>query len=102
VAVADVQRWSRKRKMEVVLRLLQGEPLDALSRELGIEMNKLEAWRTKALAGMALGLKEREGDPLQAELDSAKRHIGELMMEVELLREKAKRSGAFWPGRSRK
>jgi len=28
--------------------------------------------------------------------------IGELTMEVELLREKGKRSGAFWPGRSRK
>lgn len=100
--MADVQRWSRKKKMEVVLRLLQGKPLDALSRELGIEMNRLEAWRLKAIAGMELGLKEREGDPLMAELDAAKRHIGELTMEVELLREKAKRSGAFWPGRSKK
>jgi hypothetical protein len=41
VPVADVQRWNRKKKMEVVLRLLQGEPLDALSRELGIEMSPL-------------------------------------------------------------
>lgn len=100
--MADVQRWGRKKKMEVVLRLLQGEPLDAVSRELGVEMSRLERWRTKAIAGMELGLKEREGDPLHAELDAAKRHIGELTMEVELLREKAKRSGAFWPGRSRK
>ena len=100
--MADIQRWGRKKKMEVVLRLLQGEPLDAVSRELGVEMSRLEAWRTKAMAGMELGLKEREGDPLNAELDAAKRHIGELTMENELLREKAKRSGAFWPGRSRK
>lgn len=100
--MADTQRWSRKKKMEVVLRLFQGEPLDAVSRELGVEMNRLEVWRTKAIAGMELGLKEREGDPLMAELDTAKRHIGELTMENELLREKAKRSGAFWPGRSRK
>ena len=100
--MAESQRWGRKKKLEVVLRLLQGEPLDAISRELGVEMSRLETWRTKAMAGMELGLKEREGDPLNAELDAAKRHIGELTMEVELLREKAKRSGAFWPGRSRK
>ena len=92
--MADIQRWSRKKKMEVVLRLLQGEPLDTVSRDTGVEMSRLEAWRTKAIAGMELGLKEREGDPLLAELDAAKRHIGELTMEVELLREKGKRSGA--------
>lgn len=100
--MADIQRWGRKKKMEVVLRLLQGEPLDAVSRELGVEMSRLELWRTKAITGMELGLKERERDPLHTELDAAKRHIGELTMEVELLREKARRSGAFWPGRSRK
>jgi transposase-like protein len=30
-----VKRWSAKRKQEVVLRLLRGESLDALSRETG-------------------------------------------------------------------
>ena len=29
-------RWSSRRKMEVVLRVLRGEDLDALSRELGV------------------------------------------------------------------
>ncbi len=29
----SVKRWSAKRKQEVVLRLLRGERLDALSRE---------------------------------------------------------------------
>ena len=36
-AGAEVKRWSANRKKEVVLRLLRGEPLDALSRELGVE-----------------------------------------------------------------
>ncbi len=31
----SVKRWSAKRKQEVVLRLLRGESLDALSRETG-------------------------------------------------------------------
>ena len=34
-ALATGQRWSAGRKREVVLRVLQGEPLDALSREVG-------------------------------------------------------------------
>ena len=37
-----------------------------------------------------LGLKAQVGEPLAAELDAAKRHIGELSMENELLRERAR------------
>ena len=32
---SSVKRWSSRRKQEVVLRLLRGESLDALSRETG-------------------------------------------------------------------
>jgi hypothetical protein len=74
----------------VVLRLLRGESLDALSRELGVEIYRLEEWRERALAGMDLGLKDRQGEPLVGELDAAKRHIGELSMENELLRDRAR------------
>jgi len=44
------QRWSVARKREVALRLLRGESLEALSRELGVEWYRLEAWRDRALA----------------------------------------------------
>ena len=84
------QRWSAGRKREVVMRLLRGEALDALSRELGVEIYRLEDWRERALAGLELGLKDRQGEPLAATLDAAKRHIGELSMEIELLRERAR------------
>jgi len=81
-------RWSKKRKAEVVIRMLRGEPLHALSRELGVEIWRLEQWRDKALAGMEASLQRREGDPLQVELDQAMRKIGELSMENELLRKR--------------
>ena len=45
-------RWSTRRKAEVVIRVLRGEPLDALSRELGVEVYRLEEWLDKALLGM--------------------------------------------------
>jgi transposase len=84
-AAADVKRWSAARKREVVLRLLRGEPVDALSREVSVPIYKLEQWRDRALAGIEAGLKERESDPLAKQLDEAKRRIGELVMEVEIL-----------------
>ncbi len=89
-ALAPGQRWSASRKRDVVLRLLRGESLDAISREVGVEVYRLDRWKVRALAGLELGLKEQAGAPLAAELDAAKRHIGELSMENELLRERAR------------
>jgi transposase len=84
-AVTEVKRWSAGRKKAIVLRLLRGEPVDAISREVSVPIYKLEGWRDRALAGIDAGLKERENDPLEQQLDEAKRRIGELVMEVEIL-----------------
>ena len=89
-ALAPGQQWSASRKRDVVLRLLRGESLDAVSREVGVEVYRLEAWKARALAGLELGLKAQGGEPLAAELDAAKRHMGELSMENELLRARAR------------
>gem|GEM_PF-2343510 len=51
-----------------------------------VPIYKLERWRDRALAGIDAGLKERETDPVERQLDEANRHIGELVMEVEILR----------------
>ena len=88
--LASGQRWSAGRKRDVVLRLLRGEPLDAVSREVGVEIYRLEEWKERALAGLEVGLKEQAGDPAAVALDVAKRHIGELSMDNELLRERAR------------
>ncbi len=84
-AVAEVKRWSTNRKRDVVLRLLRGEPVDAISREVSVPIYKLEQWRDRALAGIDSGLKERENDPLEKQLGEANRRIGELVMEVDIL-----------------
>lgn len=55
-ALLPGQRWSLARKREVALRLLRGESIDALSRELGVEIYRLERWRDRALAGLDAGL----------------------------------------------
>ena len=48
------QRWTVTRKREVALRLLRGEPVELLSRQLGVEIFRLEQWREKAIAGMVV------------------------------------------------
>jgi transposase len=95
------QRWTVTRKREVVLRLLRGESIDAVGREVGVEIYRLEEWKDKALSGMDASLRERDGDPLEKELQSARSKIGELMMDIELLREKTRRPGPLAKGRLR-
>lgn len=95
------QRWHAQRKRDVVLRLLRGEPLDALSRETGVEIYRLEEWKSRALAGMEASLRERETDRGQADLSAAMKRIGELSMENELLRYKVEKSGPLALRRSK-
>ena len=85
------KRWSRPARKEVVLRMLAGETIDELSRELQVESYLLEEWRDAALTGMDLGLQGKGKDPKEKELDQARATIGRLTMELELFRGKAKR-----------
>ena len=99
--LAPGQRWSVSRKREVVLRLLRGEAAEDLSRELGVPLYKLERWRQKAEAALDGALKERETDAATGELATAMQRIGELSMEVELLRSRIERPGPLARRRSR-
>ena len=54
-------RWSANKKMDAVLRLLRGEKLDALSRELHVEAHRLAAWRDEFLAAGKDGLRGGRG-----------------------------------------
>jgi len=90
---AQPKRWSAKRKTEIVLRLLRGEPVDEISREIGIEIYRLEEWRQEGLANLEASFKSRTSNPMEGELARAKQKIGELSMEVELLNERVRKQG---------
>jgi transposase-like protein len=55
-------RWSAGKKTDAVLRLLRGEPLEVLSRELGVEAHRLAAWRDDFLEGGKDALKGQRPD----------------------------------------
>lgn len=77
------ERWSARQKTELVLRLLRGEPLDAVSRESQVPAHELEGWKRVFLEAGGRGLKSRS-DPEQRELTLARAKVGELTMRLEL------------------
>lgn len=90
-------RWSAKRKMAVVLRLLRGEDIETLSRELGVTAATLSGWREQSLIGMEANLKAREADVENEETQRLKSLVADLSMSNELLREKIHRIEAGRP-----
>jgi transposase len=92
-------RWSAGNKTEAVLRLLRGESLEELSRELQIEAHRLAAWRDDFLAAGKQGLKGQRPDrsPDDRALKQAERKIGQLTMENEVLRAAAEQRGLQIP-----
>jgi predicted RNase H-like nuclease (RuvC/YqgF family) len=84
----DKGRWSSRRKTEVVLRLLRGETLDALSRELGVSSARLAEWRDEAIAAMQAGLQSREPDHRDDFIHDLKAKVGDQAMQIELLERK--------------
>jgi hypothetical protein len=96
-AAAERGRWSTRRKTEVVLRLLRGEALDAVSRELGVTAATLAQWRDQFLAAGQAGVRSRPMDARDEEVARLRAKIGELTMENELLRERAERAETGHP-----
>ena len=73
----------RPAEVELVLRLLRGEPLDAVSRESQVPAHELEGWKRVFLEAGGRGLKSRS-DPEERELTLARAKVGELTMRLEL------------------
>src|SRR5215216_5001966 len=98
VALGRGGRMSRQRKTAAVLRLLRGEDLETVSRELGVTAATLTGWHDAFLAGVGLqptGLTRGEaaltsraatGEELESERLKAK--LGAALIERDLLNEK--------------
>lgn len=86
-------RWSARRKEGVVMRLLRGESLDLLAREIGQPAGRIAGWREDFLAGGREGLKTRPLPIEDVTLREAQRKVGELSMENDILRALLERKG---------
>jgi transposase-like protein len=79
------RRMSARRKQQAVLRLLRGEDLELLSRELGVTAAELSGWREAFLAAGEASLKSRPTDAHDAEIGRLKEKVGDLTIERSAL-----------------
>ena len=90
-------RFSARRKAEAILRILRGEPLDSLAREVGVPAATLAQWREHFLAGGQAALKSRPADERADEIQRLRAKVGEITMNNELLLERCHRVEANLP-----
>jgi transposase-like protein len=95
-------RFSVPRKSATVLRVLRGESLELLSRELGVTAATLSGWRDDFLAGGQAALKSRPADDRDEEIARLQAKVGELTMDNELLLQRCRADRPFVPRRPRR
>ena len=94
-------RFSSHRKTATVLRLLRGEDLELVSRELGVTAATLSGWRDDSLAGRQAALKSRPTVDRDDEIARLRARVGELTMDNELLQQRCRADRPFAPRRRR-
>ena len=79
---------SRQRKTAAVLRLLRGEDLETVSRELGVTAATLTGWHDAFLAAGEAALATRAVTGEELERERLKAKLGAALIERDLLNEK--------------
>ena len=85
------RRMTAGRKRDAVLRVLRGEPLEIVARELAVTAADLSGWRDAFLEAGAASLKSRARDDRDETIDRLRTKVGELTMDTELLHAKIER-----------
>lgn len=96
------RRMTAGRKRDAVLRLLRGEPLEIVARELAVTAADLSGWRDAFLDAGAASLKSRARDDRDETIDRLRTKVGELTMDTELLYAKIERLEAGSPFAARR
>jgi len=96
-SAGSFKRMTAARKQSAVLRILRGEPLEMLARELRVTAADLSDWRDKFLAAGEAGLKSQSRDVRDAEISRLKSKVGGLTMDNELLLERISRMETLRP-----
>ena len=84
-------RFSVQKKTEAVLRMMRGESLDIVSRDLGVTAARLSEWRDQFHAGAQAALRARPSDDRDEKVKDLQAKVGELTMDNELLQQKIER-----------
>lgn len=81
--------FTPEQKLDAVHRLLRGEQLTKLARELGVDHTTLYRWREQAqkasLSALATGGKATETEALERQVADLQRVLGQKTLELEIL-----------------
>jgi transposase-like protein len=88
------QRWTAKRRAALVLRILKGETsAQAAARKHGLTVAEVEDWRDRFLLGAENALRARPKDEealKDEQIKTLKQKVGELVLDVDVLKEASK------------
>ena len=89
-----LKRWTAKRRAGLVMEILRGETSVAeAARKHGVTIAELEDWRERFLTGAENALRSRPADEdgqKDREIKRLKQKVGELVMDVDILKEATK------------
>ena len=93
----EFQRWTAKRKVELLLQLIRGErKLVDVCREHDLKQSEVEGWMDTFVKGGERSLKARAEDEQaahEAEVRELRAKIGELVLELDARKKLAALSG---------
>jgi len=88
------KRWTAKRRSALVLEILRGDlSVVEAARKHGLTVVAIEAWRERFLSGAEHALRSRPLDEeaqQEQEVKRLKQTVGELVMELDIIREAVK------------
>ncbi len=89
-----LKRWTAKRRVALVLEVLRGETTAAeAARRHGLTVAEIEQWKERFLGGAenALRSKPLDDEALKdQEIKRLQRKVGELVMDIDILKEASK------------
>ncbi len=88
--LSNVQRWTAKRRVALVLQILRGETsAKEAARKHGLTVAEVEDWQDKFLSGAenSLRSKPKEEDAMKDEqIKHLKQKVGELVLDIDILK----------------
>ncbi len=88
------KRWTAKRRDALIVEILRGDTSVAeAARKHGLTVAELEDWRERFLSGAENALRSRPTDEdgqKDREIKRLKQKVGELVMDVDILKEATK------------
>ncbi len=99
-----IKRWTAKRRSALVIQLIKGETsVREAARKHGLKASEVQGWHDVFMSGAENSLRSKPRDEsamLVEQNNRLKQKVGELVMDMDILKEAIKPYAPFVPGTS--